>query len=71
MNTAGAALRIRQLSTILVMTIMSHLADTIPATFEQHLKESVHRFVGFACRRVSRATSRVFILQKSHPDGSP
>ena len=33
------------LSTILEITIMSQLADTIPTISEQHLNESVRRYV--------------------------
>ena len=45
MSTAGAALRTTGLSMNMEITIMSRLADTIRTTFEQHLNESVHRFV--------------------------
>ena len=48
MSTAGAALRTMDLSTNMEITIMSRLADTIRTTFEQHLNESVHRFVQFS-----------------------
>ena len=45
MSTAGAALRTTDLSTKMEITIMSQLADTIRTIFEEHLNESIHRFV--------------------------
>lgn len=45
MSTAGAASRTIDLSTKKGTTSLSQFADTIPTTFEQHLNESLHRFV--------------------------
>ena len=45
MSTAGAALRTTDLSMKMEITIVSQLADTIRTIFEEHLNESVHRFV--------------------------